>query len=139
MRPRALLYLLLLFLAFSGCASRVEALGPGYHWALKLELNLIIAQKAKYTWGGSTDPKEGLDCSGYLTVAAHWAGLPVRRTTSRRMALGDAGWVGVDIPPQSATDLDLAFWTFVERRPDGHVGAFYGGRLTGTHASRRRG
>jgi hypothetical protein len=55
------------------------------------------------------------------------------------MALGDAGWVGIDVPPESATDLDLAFWTFTQRRPDGHVGAFYGGSLSVTHASYRRG
>jgi len=82
---------------------------------------------------------KGLDCSGYLSLAARWAGLPVRRTTARRMAAGDGGWVGIDIPPDSATDLDLAFWTFEERRPDGHVGAFYGGNLRVTHASYSRG
>lgn len=100
---------------------------------------MLIEQNPKYTWGSASDPREGLDCSGYLSLAAHWAGLPVRRTTARRMALGDGGWIGLDVPPESATDLDLAFWTFQERRPDGHVGAFYGGRLRVTHASYRKG
>jgi cell wall-associated NlpC family hydrolase len=100
---------------------------------------MLIEQKPKYTWGGATDPREGLDCSGYLSLAAHRAGLPVRRTTAGRMALGDGGWIGLDVPSESATDLDLAFWTFQERRPDGHVGAFYGGSLRVTHASYRKG
>jgi len=55
------------------------------------------------------------------------------------MASGDAGWIGVDVSRDAAVDLDLAFWTFHDTRPEGHVGAFYGGSRKVTHSSSTRG
>lgn len=87
--------------------------------------------------------KEGVDCSGYLFLAAKWAGIPgVTRTTSQRMAMGLGGWVGRDIDFTEADECDLPFWTFRKARPYGHVGVFLRhpcGMPAVTHASSTRG
>ncbi|MEJ2718512.1 MAG: NlpC/P60 family protein [Deltaproteobacteria bacterium] len=136
------LWLLLLFSASFGCASRADALGRGYARALTFELRSIINKHTPYAWGGSNDEREGLDCSGYIYLAARRAGLPVRRTTSRRMAIGDGGWTGIpvtlDDPANCGDTLDLMFWTFAAKRPNGHVGVRWGKQRV-THASTRRG
>jgi cell wall-associated NlpC family hydrolase len=102
-------------------------------------LRAIVALKPAYRWGGAISERAGLDCSGYLFLAAKRAGLPVKRTTSARMAVGEGGWVGRCIPREEADAADLCFWTFDERRPHGHVGAFLGKGGPATHASSRRG
>jgi hypothetical protein len=126
---------LLLFSAFFGWQSRAEALGPGYARAFHWELKCIIELKPKYLWGGSTDEKKGLDCSGYVFLAAKRAGMPVRRTTSDRMAEGECGWEGVRVFRDEVRHLDLVFWTMKEKRPNGHVGVFYLDADHVTHAS----
>lgn len=84
-----------------------------------------------------------MDCSGYLFLAAKWAGIPgVTRTTSHRMALGLGGWIGRDIAIEDADECDLPFWTFKQQRPYGHVGVFIRqphGMPGVTHASTKRG
>lgn len=114
-----------LFLVWCGWPFRAEALDFAYEKAFKLELATIIHARPKYLWGGCSHESTGLDCSGYLFLAARRAGMPVRRTTARRMALGESGWAGRTIPLEAVRELDLCWWTFKPTRPDGHVGAFW--------------
>ena len=119
------------------------AFAEHYKRSLKSQLHLIIAKHPKYTWGGAKDLDEGLDCSGYVYLAAKWAGIPgVSRTTSFRMSQGFGGWESREIGPGEADDCDLVFWTFRENRPEGHVGVLLQddrGRHRVTHSSARRG
>ncbi len=130
---------LLCFWGFSGCASRAEALSLEYAKAFGRELQSIINKNPRYLWGGSSDESKGLDCSGYLFLAARRAGMPVRRTTAGLMAEGHGGWTGKTVAFEDVDGLDLVFWTFKNSRPNGHVGAGWdaGGKVT--HASFRRG
>lgn len=100
-----------------------HALGPEYALAFKAQIRFILATEPVYVWGGADIT--GVDCSGMLGLAGQRAGMPVKRSTSRRMAFGFDGWVGVAIPLPDAGDLDLGFFTFKESRPYGHVGAFW--------------
>jgi hypothetical protein len=106
-------------------------------------LNFIIAKHPKYSWGGAQDLQQGLDCSGYLFLAAKWAAIPgITRTTADRMSHGLGGWNGRDIPLNSAAECDLVFWTFQQTRPQGHVGAVMSaqkGKEKVTHSSATRG
>jgi hypothetical protein len=92
---------------------------------------------------GSEDLERGLDCSGYMYLAAKWAGIPgVTRTTAYRMAMGFGGWIGRDVSLDAADECDLTFWTMEDDRPHGHVGAFLrdpAGKRKVTHASYSRG
>ena len=111
--------------------------------SFRRQLNFIIARNPRYAWGGCDAIESGLDCSGYIYLAAKWAGLPgITRTTASRMAQGLGGWTSINVSPESAEELDLVFWTFSVTRPDGHVGAFLKISPTGrvvTHASSGRG
>jgi len=80
-----------------------------------------------------------VDCSGYLFLAARRAGMPVRRTTSVRMAEGDAGWIGVAVSRDSRQHLDLVFWTLKPHRPNGHCGVVWKHPDRVTHASLSKG
>ena len=119
------------------------ALAPNYKRSFERQLKFIIARHPKYLWGGADDLDKGLDCSGYVYLAARWAAIPgVTRTTSLRMSLGFGGWRGIDIDFKDADALDLPFWTFKAKRPCGHVGVFLRdktGMPAVTHASPRRG
>jgi len=54
------------------------------------------------------------------------------------MALGESGWTNSVVARGRSVLLDLVFWTFTGRRPNGHVGVLWGnGRVT--HASSKRG
>lgn len=110
--------------------------------SFKRQLSFIIAKHPSYSWGGA-DLKSGVDCSGYLYLAAKWAAIPgITRTTSARMAQGLGGWLSKDTHVNSAASCDLIFWTFKPQRPWGHVGAFMDGpdnTLLVTHASVSRG
>lgn len=114
-----------------------------YKKSVKGQCHFIIAKHPKYTWGGSKDLEQGLDCSGYIFLAFKWAGVPgVTRITSLQMSLGLGGWTGKDIDRENADECDLVFWTFQEHRPNGHVGAFVkdvNAKLKITHASTSRG
>ena len=82
---------------------------------------------------------KGVDCSGYLYLAGRRAGMPVKRSTSKRMAQGLDGWVGKDVPSGKEQELDLPFWTFKPDRPNGHVGVFWEkGKVTHASPSRDR-
>jgi cell wall-associated NlpC family hydrolase len=119
------------------------ALGPSYKRSFERQLKFIIAKHPKYLWGGADDLDKGLDCSGYVYLAARWAAIPgITRTTSLRMSLGFGGWKGTAIDFKDAEALDLPFWTFNAKRPCGHVGVFLrdnSGMPAVTHASQRRG
>ncbi len=122
----ALLLLLPLLLGFSGCASRAaNALSPEYAGAFERELQAIILLHPPYVWGGSEGEAKGLDCSGYLFLAAHRAGLPVQRTTALQMSRGAGGWISVPVTHGDLERFDLVFWTFSASRPNGHVGAVW--------------
>lgn len=129
---------LLLSSACSGWLSRAEALGPEYAHLFELELATLIHSQPRYVWGG-IDEETGVDCSGYLFLAARRAGMPVRRTTSVRMAEGEAGWSGVAIVRGDHRHLDLIFWTFKPHRPNGHTGVVWRDPNRVTHASLSKG
>lgn len=142
---RAATLWLLLFLSLAAFFAGPDAswgLGSSYMHSFKRQLAFIIAKHPKYTWGGA-DLRTGVDCSGYLFIAAKWAAIPgVTRTTAARMAQGLGGWLSKEIALADAGPCDLVFWTFKPARPCGHVGAFLegpGNELLVTHASVSRG
>jgi cell wall-associated NlpC family hydrolase len=145
MPKRAVLLCLLLFSLSVLCSAGPDAwcLAPWYEKSLKTQLLLIIKQHPQYLWGGSSDLNKGLDCSGYVYLAARWAGIPgVTRTTSLRMAQGFGGWTGKDVDLEQGVDCDLLFWTFAPNKPFGHVGFLVltgQGRKETAHASPRLG
>ncbi len=140
MKSRGLWCLALSLLVFFGCVSRVEALGAKYGNWFKRNLTFIVAKHPRYVFGGSgSDLTSGLDCSGYIFRAAKWSGMPVRRTTARRMALGEGGWIGRNSTIDNACELDLVWWTFKATRPNGHIGAIFNDSRHVTHASSSRG
>ncbi|MGB9618275.1 MAG: NlpC/P60 family protein [Desulfomonilaceae bacterium] len=127
--------------SFAG-PDRSWCLGDVYERSFTRQLSFIIAKHPKYTWGGA-DLERGVDCSGYLFLAAKWAAIPgVTRTTAAHMALGLGGWRSKEVPLRDAAACDLIFWTFTPQRPCGHVGAFLetpDKALLVTHASTTRG
>lgn len=135
--------LLCLLSALSFAGHEAWGLAEHYKRSLKCQLQFIIDKHPKYAWGGSSDLEKGLDCSGYLFLAAKWAGIPgITRTTSARMAEGLGGWTSRQIDPKEARECDLVFWTFREERQNGHVGAFLNdsdGRRAVTHAGVSKG
>lgn len=114
-----------------------------YRKSLKRQLEFIISKKPRYVWGGSTNIANGLDCSGYLYLAAKWAAVPgITRTTARRMALGLGGWTSEAVSVEQSQECDLVFWTFCPMRPNGHVGALLKinpNERIAAHASSRHG
>jgi cell wall-associated NlpC family hydrolase len=119
------------------------AFGKAYRDSFRRQLSFIVSKKPAYAWGGSACIEQGLDCSGYLFLAAKWAGIPgITRTTAHRMSLGLGGWASRSEKSADAQECDLVFWTFSTARPNGHVGAFLGTHAGGhkvTHASTNRG
>lgn len=108
-----------------------SSLQANYASSFKEQLWIIIDRHPKYFWGGAHDEEQGLDCSGYLFLAAKRAALPVRRTTAFNMRYGMGGWSGEDINLDTAGELDLVWWTWTyrpSRGPFEHVGAFLIGR-----------
>lgn len=132
-----------------GFSSTSEALSPELQASFKRHLDNIIRMKPRYVWGGAESEEKGIDCSGYLFLAAKRAAIPgIKRTTAIEMARGRGGWAGVDILPDelfsNVEECDLPFWTWHDKpwRPYGHVGAFLmgeNGLLQVTHASLKRG
>ena len=61
------------------------------------------------------------------------------------MRTGVGGWIGKDTDLVHAGELDLVWWTWIDKphRPHGHVGVFLIGRKSGlmevTHSSSSRG
>jgi len=144
-RRRAVTLWLLWCLSLGPCSAGPDAfaLAEPYQRSFRDQLTFIIAKHPHYAWGGASDLEKGLDCSGYLFLAAKWAGIPgITRTTSAKMAAGLGGWASREIDLQRAGACDLVFWTFRDDRPNGHVGALLldrAGHRTVTHASQYRG
>ena len=136
-----LLLCLVLPLSLVSC-DQAYALGKIHKQQLKSQLLLIIKSHPRYVWGG-TSLQRGVDCSGYLWLAFHRAGLPFKRTTALAMAQGQGGWVGKDITLDDADEFDVIWWTFEKDRPHGHVGITIRRPGSGvpavTHASPSRG
>jgi cell wall-associated NlpC family hydrolase len=120
-----------------GAAYRVEAMSSALEKAWTVELETIISRHPHYQWGGATDEVKGLDCSGYLYLAARRAGFPVRRTTAKRMLEGNEGWVNIAVFPAERKPLDLGGWSF--RKRFDHIGLIWKTPYTVTHSSSRRG
>ena len=137
-----LLSCLLLALSFAGPEAS-WAFGKAYRDSFRRQLSFIVSKKPAYAWGGSASIEQGLDCSGYLFLAAKWAGIPgITRTTAHRMSLGLGGWDSNPARLGQIQECDLVFWTFSAARPNGHVGAFLEDHAGGhkvTHASTSRG
>ncbi len=130
-------------LAQSFAGHECQAFRAEYRNSFKRQLEFIVSKKPRYIWGGSKDISSGLDCSGYLYLAAKWAGIPgVTRTTAYRMAFGLGGWTSRPVAIDVSQDCDLVFWTFSADRPNGHVGALLKAtpkERVVTHASSRHG
>jgi hypothetical protein len=113
-------------------------LGEQYANSFKKNIQTIINAHPKYVWGGSESEAKGVDCSGYIYLAAKRSGMPVSRTTARNMRHGLGGWTGNNILFNSAEELDIVWWTFTSARSDGHIGILWqdrNGFPAVTHAS----
>lgn len=135
-----MIWILTIILAF--LPTDLMALGKAYSVALNQQLQIIIIKHPRYVWGGSEDESKGLDCSGYIYLAAKRAGMPIHRTTSLEMARGHGGWIGTDILYTDAKELDFVWWTFKTTREHGHIGILLrskSGSPAVTHASESRG
>jgi hypothetical protein len=99
-----------------------------------MKIEDIAAAHPKYLWGGASNLKKGLDCSGSMYLAAKWAGIVgPRRTRSCRMAQGLDGWTSDPVLMTMATDCDLTFFTW-ENTPwkvNSHTGALLTGEPQG--------
>ena len=127
------------------CATPSTALDKTYEAALERELWTIIKKQPKYTWGGCTDEAQGVDCSGFIYLAAKRAALPVKRVTAKDMAYGLGGWHGTTVGVREADILHIIWWTWRDKKPireHGHVGIVvlgHGSRLLEVaHASQSK-
>jgi cell wall-associated NlpC family hydrolase len=114
-----------------------HALAPHYERSFTRQLEFITGKNPKYVWGGAAGIDSGLDCSGYLFLAAKWAGIPgITRTTAEKMSCGFGGWTGKDVQAEAAGTCDLIFWAFKKHRIS-HTGAIINkpGKIHVTHAS----
>lgn len=122
-----------------------HGLSEGYIHSLRDNLRMIIDRKPAYVWGGSQSEAKGLDCSGYIYLAARRSGMPVKRTTALFMEKGLAGWSSRKMTLDDSDELDLIWWTWKDTpsRIHGHVGVFLVNRDSGllevTHSSSKRG
>lgn len=102
------------------------ALSDGYRWRMRSEAKFLLTGKPiVYTWGAADARGLKADCSGYIYSIAKYAGLPVKRTTSARMALGLDLWTSVPLKIEDVDEIDLLFFTWPESaktRLNGHVG-----------------
>lgn len=125
------------------CTTEAFALGYTYKEALRHNLNIIIDKHPTYTWGGSVEESKGLDCSGYLYLAAKRSGMPVKRVTSIMIESGAGGWTSKKIELDDVDEFDINFWTFKPSRPHGHLGFYLVSKKSGlleiTHSSSSKG
>lgn len=102
------------------------ALSDGYKWRMRSEAKFLLTGKPIiYTWGAADARSLKADCSGYIYSLAKYAGIPVKRTTSVRMAMGLDGWSSIPVRLEDTDEIDLLFFTWPESaktRPNGHVG-----------------
>lgn len=116
-------YIAILLLLLPTC---VFGLSPKYETTLKQNIWIIVDRHPKYTWGGSESEEKGIDCSGYLYLAAKRSGLPVKRTTAILMEQGLGNWTSRKITLDDAQELDIVWWTWLKtpNRRHGHIGFF---------------
>ena len=132
----------LFVIGFSGSC---YGLADNYKRSFRDNLRLIIDRRPAYVWGGAESEAKGLDCSGYIYLAARRSGMPVKRTTAMFMERGLAGWLSDKSTLDNTDELDLIWWTWKTNpsRVHGHVGVFLVNRDSGllevTHSSSRRG
>jgi hypothetical protein len=121
------------------------ALDGHYADSFRKNLWIIIDRHPAYSWSGSESEQKGVDCSGYIYLAAKRSGIPVKRITAIQMRFGTGGWIGKDANLGDAGELDLVWWTWIDKphRPHGHVGVVLTGRQSGlfevTHSSSSKG
>jgi cell wall-associated NlpC family hydrolase len=72
----------------------------------------------KYLWGGATNPKKGLDCSGFVNYVSQHFDISVPRTAAQLTNLG----VEVNVDAARAGDLILFKGTNAKSRKVGHMG-----------------
>lgn len=131
----------------SGVLTPCDSLGLSerYRHSFANNLKTIIDSKAAYVWGGAESEQKGLDCSGYIYLAARRSGMPVKRTTALFMERGLGGWSGKPLRLEDCEETDLIWWTWKTSpsRVHGHVGVFLVDRDSGllevTHASSGKG
>lgn len=122
-----------------------HCLSPQYVHSFRSNLQIIIDRNPSYLWGGSTTEDQGLDCSGYIYLAARRSGLPVKRTTAVVMEKGLQGWISNKVRLEECAELDLVWWTWksAPARIHGHVGVLLINRRSGllevTHSSSKKG
>ena len=106
------------------------ALEGHYADSFRKNLWIIIDRHPAYSWGGSESEQKGVDCSGYIYLAAKRSGIPVKRVTAFQMRHGAGGWIGKESDLGHTGELDLVWWTWIDKphRPHGHVGVFLIGR-----------
>lgn len=104
----------------------IWGLSEKYEATLRQNLWLIIDKKPRYVWGGAESEEKGLDCSGYLYLAAKRSGLPVKRVTAVMMEAGLGNWSGKKVTLDDAQELDIVWWTWLNtpHRKHGHLGFF---------------
>jgi hypothetical protein len=132
-----------IFIFFVVVSQEAMALSLSYKEALRHNLNIIIDLHPKYVWGGSEIEGKGLDCSGYLYLAAKRSGMPVKRVTSIMIESGLGGWSSKKISLDDVDEFDINFWTFKPARMHGHLGFYLVSRKSGlleiTHSSSSKG
>jgi hypothetical protein len=123
-RLNALLFCALCFslLATSLWVHDAQALDEQYAWAWARQLSMLIEMHPRYAHGGTT-VQGGMDCTGYVGIAAKWAGMPVKRSTTIRMLAGFDGWLAKPVPLHGVVELDLVWFTI--KRPNQHVGVVW--------------
>jgi cell wall-associated NlpC family hydrolase len=72
----------------------------------------------KYRWGGATNPKAGLDCSGFVNYVSNHFDIPVPRTAAQFTHLGRE----VNTDSAKAGDLILFTGTNARSKKVGHMG-----------------
>lgn len=114
-------------------------------------LHILEQKNIPYVWGGANEerPEMGLDCSGFIYVAARKSGaLACHRTTALEMQKRNGGWVGIDLGSDSgglrrASEGDIIWWTWKGKpRIHGHIGILTrdrSGSPAVIHASQSRG
>jgi len=80
--------------------------------------------KTPYKWGGNS--YLGIDCSHLLYKSLKDAGENISYRVARDMARGSDGWKNRRVSRDAAGPGTLVWYTFSDKRPNGHVSVYYG-------------